>query len=659
MRQATRVPKVHRAGPTVRFVALVVVGVLTAAAVAITVDDYRSNRAIVTIESTVANATDTGEVHALQRLAAGQSITLADVAPALEFVRGENDGADFRLITLTRILHGYGESLTPEVAAEIERVLADTRYWMDEPGVSPVFYGSENHQILTATSELLAGQRLPDLHFRDGRTGTEHAADARERVLFWLEQRWRFGFSEWNSHYYGQDIAALANLVDFAADDEISRKAEIVLDVVLFEMASQSFRGEFIAASARLYGANKMIGDAGIHRIIQHAFGAGVDPMAEAGIEINFLLSGYSTPAVLRAIANDTADVVIRSSSGRDLDELGSDTSIDSAERRIMALWGMQAFTNPEAIADSLNYIDAHDLFVSPYLAPFKQLNYRLLRGLGLLPLISTALDLPSNGLVIERADVYTYRTADALMSTAQSYAPGTFGNQQHVFGVTLGVGTTIFHTHPAVLDGDPMPNGNSPGYWTGSGILPVSCQAGPVNLSLYRIPENPGFGREYVLDFTHLSAPLDRADRFELDGNTIVMQYGDALVGVIAGAPLEQASDRELIQRGLETYWITEVSSTTDEDFVDFAERIRGAEPSVAGGALTYRSDGLIHGASLEDGCSVDGEPASSGYDRHASPYAQVEREAQSWHIEFNGQWLDLDFEALSRRVGEGASAD
>jgi hypothetical protein len=441
---------------------------------AMTVADYRSNRAVMVLHSAMANATDTGEVSLLKRLAAGGRGGVSDLAKAIAFAAGGNDCSDFRLITLLRALYAHEAQLPPVARTSLLKLFTGVRYWMDEPGDNAMVYWSENHQILFAASEYLAGQRYPDAMFADRRSGAAHRDAARARILFWLEQRWRFGFSEWNSHYYAEDIAPLANLIDFARDGEIRRKATIVLDLLLFDVASQSLHGEFVAASGRLYENNKKFGDASIRRVIRHAFD-GVTGEAE-GIEINFLQSSYRTPPVLAAIAHDGGDVAIRASAGRDLAELGDDESLSTEDRRIMAQWGMEAFSNPRAIAPTLAYVREHALFDNPYFAALRPLNYRVLQVPGVLPAVSWLLDIPVNGVALQRANTYTYRTRDYAMSTTIDYQPGSFGNQQHVFNLTLDPGMTLFLTHPAVWPRDPPPNGNAPGYWTGSGRLPLSC---------------------------------------------------------------------------------------------------------------------------------------------------------------------------------------
>ena len=88
-------------------------------------------------------------------------------------------------------------------------------------------FWSENHQVLFATAEYLAGQLWPRTIFRVGNSfrregagktrstdllGSQRMDRAKPRLLRWLNDRMRFGFSEWNSPgYYDEDLTALFN----------------------------------------------------------------------------------------------------------------------------------------------------------------------------------------------------------------------------------------------------------------------------------------------------------------------------------------------------------------------------------------------------------------------------------------------------------------
>lgn len=135
-------------------------------------------------------------------------------------------------------------------------------------------YWSENHRLLFAAAEYLAGQYWPDEMFISQRknrkegpsgaprpgdmTGKQHMAHARVRVLRWLNERLRMGFAEWNAPgYYVEDILPLLNLVDFAVDKEIRTRATMVTDLLVFDLAVHSPTGAFAGSSGRAYFEHK------------------------------------------------------------------------------------------------------------------------------------------------------------------------------------------------------------------------------------------------------------------------------------------------------------------------------------------------------------------------------------------------------------------
>ena len=62
------------------------------------------------------------------------------------------------------------------------------------------------------------------------------------------------GFSEWDSNvYYDEDMAPLINLVDFADDEEIATRSAMILDVLFFDMAIDSFKGTYGTTHGRSY----------------------------------------------------------------------------------------------------------------------------------------------------------------------------------------------------------------------------------------------------------------------------------------------------------------------------------------------------------------------------------------------------------------------
>ena len=134
---------------------------------------------------------------------------------------------------------------------------------------------SENHQILFAVTEYLAGREWPDATFADGKSGAEHVELAKVRIDAWMYQRYYYGFNEYYSNnYYPEDIAPMANFIQFAADEDsvMVDRMKIVMDLIFADIATQSYRYTddngnvqyaFVCASGRMYMDNKSSDDTG------------------------------------------------------------------------------------------------------------------------------------------------------------------------------------------------------------------------------------------------------------------------------------------------------------------------------------------------------------------------------------------------------------
>ena len=89
-------------------------------------------------------------------------------------------------------------------------------------------------------------------------TGAQHVAQARVRVLRWLNERLRLGFSEWNAPgYYVEDIMPLLNLADFAVDKDIRTRAAMVMDLLVLDLAVHTQGGGFAGSAGRAYFEQK------------------------------------------------------------------------------------------------------------------------------------------------------------------------------------------------------------------------------------------------------------------------------------------------------------------------------------------------------------------------------------------------------------------
>ena len=580
------------------------------------------------------------------------------------------DTSDFRLQSLARILYEHREALTQEDYETIRDTFIEFKYWMDQPGSDSMCYWSENHQLLFAASEYLAGQYWPDEIFPNtGQTGREHQALARERILIWLEQRWLYGFTEWYSNtYYVEDIAPLSNLIDFADDEEIVVKAQIVLDLLLYDVATQSYQGRLISSSGRMYGDGKRYPEQSDMRAVIDSIWDparwGGDTSERVGVGLNFIyINNYEVPPVIRAIGvDDQRDVVIKASTGLNLDELAGEDLIGLEDRQIMMQLAMEAFSNEELIDNTMAYLRQNEMLSNEFLHDFNTFNLAVLTQTGALPLASRWLNPVTNGTAIQRANTYTFKTPDYMLASAQAYHPGTFGDQQHLWNAVLSRDVSVFTTHPAKPLSDEGALSNSPSYWVGGGRLPHVVQDLNVVLNVYRIPDKKGFMEKSIVDYTHAHFPRQRFDEVRLDGRYAFGRVGQTYAAFITRYPMHyaQGTTDDLIQPGRDSYWVFEAGSyTRDGEFDDFIRRIKSNRVSYDNGKLAYYSGERLLELQYQGEFKIDGLTQELEYPRFDSPYAEVPRKPDSITIQYQGESLFLDFYNTRREVAHAPAGD
>ena len=572
----------------------------------------------------------------------------------LEYIDNQYDCSDFRLVNLIRIIYEYGDQIPENTLSKIENILFEFRYWWDEPGENSMCYWSENHQILFASAEYLVGQKYPDMIFpKSGLSGREHMAKARKRALDWLEMRWKYGFTEFFSGvYYKEDIGGMINIIDFADDEELVKKTEIIMDLLFYDVASQSISTMFVSASGRAYEGNRKGGaGATLGGLTDYYWGSGEG--INRGLMYGMMTTNrYSLPPVLIDIAKDTNDVIIKQNNGLDIAELKEEGYFGTDNKSMMMQLGMEAFTNPEIVRNSLSLIRRNKMFSNEFLKDFKILDFSLLRMLHLEPAVVRLINPQTNGVAIQKGNTYTYKTKDYSLYSVQDYHPGTYGDQHHVAGMNIGNSFSIFHTHPALEKGVLK---QSPNYWVGYGHLPHVVQDCNVSLAIYSIPARKGLMEEALLDYTHAYFPMEKFDTVCISENYAIGKKGDTYCAFIGKNQLryrENTTD-DLIQNGKQTYWITEAGSKKeDRSFAEFCQRIVSNPMTfnTSNLELTYFSKGKTYNMIFDAGFIVNGELIITNYDRYDSPYCKGRKKADSIIIEFNGKYLHLDFYKMIR---------
>lgn len=105
----------------------------------------------------------------------------------------------------------------------------------------------ESAELLQLTSELLAGQLLPDRVFSHTRkTGRWHRQRAEAALTVWIQHRGRYGFRAWDSPADVEaSLAALSHVVELARSTAIRELASVLMDKIFFSLAINSFHGAY------------------------------------------------------------------------------------------------------------------------------------------------------------------------------------------------------------------------------------------------------------------------------------------------------------------------------------------------------------------------------------------------------------------------------
>ncbi len=238
-----------------------------------------------------------------------------------EFIAARKDCADFVIQGILRLMAWERDSDNPRLSPQIHAMMKDTvlgfKYWVDEPGDTVMYMGSENHRFLFHVAEWLAGLLFPTEEFTNSRqNGLFHSQKGYVYITEWLRQRGRFGFDEWHSNaYYPICIAPLINVYDFASHEgqhKLRQMAGAVLDYMFFNLAADSLNGVLGTTHGRSYGIYVKYPDfEGTSPTCWLLYGvgsmsAGSDGMAPVCVASSL----YQLPKILADIATDDGAVV-------------------------------------------------------------------------------------------------------------------------------------------------------------------------------------------------------------------------------------------------------------------------------------------------------------------------------------------------------------
>ena len=622
----------------------------------------------------------------LARLAAGGTPHEGIFHASLDFIDERKDCSDFMLHGILRLLlsgeqrsgtfHPIPTQLLPEsLMARAQQTVLNFKYFPNEPGIDSLCTWTENHYILFTSAAYLAGQLFPDEVFSNSaETGKQKIELNRTRILRWLDLRFHTGFSEWLSHvYYDEDLTALLALFDFAADEEIRHKAEMVIDLLLFDMALNSFKGVFGSTHGRAYeNTKKWASNEGTTDTFKLLFGAGIFSGFDNMSAVAFALSGYLVPEVIEQIANETT-LENSQRMGIKLAEMEKwGLKPDNFEDGMLYLT-LEAYLHPRTIANTICMFDTCNWWENSFLNDFKPYRglLKLIGAVGGLPLLARAFERDVCRNTREEVNIYTFKTPDYMLSTAQDYRKGYGGDQQHIWQATLGADAVCFTTHPAKIEGV------TPNYWAGNGLLPRAAQFKNVTIIIYKIEKIPALYVPVKHFFTHAWLPKDKFDEvLERDG-WIFARKGEGYLALRSQNPYfwnetnapqmkemeiknsrrikAEDSGREVIVWGKQNIWVCQMGSKTENgEFTSFMESVSTAEISFSGMNVEYLSpnNGVIR-FGWDQPLSVDQiEVQLNNYRRYENPYSQTEFNSNVIKIAAGDHKLDLNWITRERRT-------
>ena len=636
----------------------------------------------------------------------------ANLAGAIERINVREDCADFTANAMIRFYLENEYRLEPANKEEIKNCLTGFKYWMDQYDGrnDSMCHWSENHQILFAVTEYLAGLTWPDAVFADGNTGTRHVALAKERIHAWMEQRYYYGFNEYYSNnYYPEDIAPMANFIQFAAaeDQDMVDRMKIIMDLIWLDIATQAYRYTdqdgntqyaFLSASGRMYMDNKASDDLGnrlrpyINLVLQNGeeyltttrnFFMCFRRMYEATLDGEPV---YQVPDVIKEILMDDSEVqIVKSSNGITLEELVADGFVGKDVGQMMMQMGMEAFSNPEVIDNSIGYLNRNKLFRNEFLNDFKLVNLwplTLTRSLG--P-IAQVLNPATNGKAIQRANVYTYQTSYYSMSTNQEHFARDYADQHQISLSTLAGDLTVYNSQP-------MRNSSRSQYWVGYGRLPYAVQDENVNVAIYSIPQKKGMLEPHIVGYTHAYFPaglfdevnteyLARGYIFGRKGETYVamcvksdgearLLYKNDMEGMTeeklaedrskiktsVKEAIEESGDLRydlIFEGGTSHAWVTELGSeAADGDFVAFTDRVLANEFVFENGTVSYVTAEKQFEVTYDECFKLNGEVVDTDYARFDNAYVEkaVARKAEEIAFSYQGKTLVLNYREGTR---------
>ncbi|MBN1873117.1 MAG: hypothetical protein JXA33_02730 [Anaerolineae bacterium] len=459
----------------------------------------------------------------------------------------------------------------------------------------------ESERIIYYTCELLAGQLYPDQIFEvSEQNGQWHREHGERLALSWLHDRGAGGFATWDSNVaFATDMTALSHLIDLADSEALWELATVIMDKLLLTLALNSYQGVFGStqgyAEAISIKGGLLAPTAGITRLL---WGTGIYNHHIAGLVSMACMREYELPPLITEIALTP------------LEEFWG------RERHITVLTDL---ADRNGSPGSLNSVKSVG-------------NYQ--------------------GMV----NKVTYKTPDAMLSSAQDYQPGTPGSYEHIWQATLSAEAVVFANHPASTG---ETEAHAPGFWRGNSVLPRVAQWKDVLIAVHLLPDDDWMG------YTHAYFPCYAFDAHILRENEHNVQWafaqkGNGYLALAAARSFTLIKEgrnayRELRSHGTHNVWVCHIGrAVLDGSFEAFQEKILALSVKFEDLAVqlpTLRGETLAFG--WEGDFLRNGRPQPlANFKHYETPYCTAEHNAEQMEVKSDAYLMRLKLASYELRV-------
>lgn len=241
--------------------------------------------------------------------------------------------------------------------------------------------------------------------------------------------------------------------------------------------------------------------------------------------------------------------------------------------------------------------------------------------------------------------DKVTFKTADFMLASAQSWRPGESGYQHHIWQATLGPDSPVFVTHPACIseDGNRRPN-----FWMGNQTLPRVAQWKDTLISLHQ-PRAKDW-----LQWSHAYFPTFAFDEYKIEKQWAFARVGNGYLAITCANGFKlikkgNSAFRELRSTGGDNIWFCQMGrKALDGSFQSFQNKIKSLPVSYNKLAVKCTN---LRGQQLEFGWStpfmIDGkEQPISNFMHFDTLYVKAPWPAKQLEITHQTKKLVLNFE-------------